>query len=356
MAWYRWAHGRGPALSSSDEVRRGRGAPQQDRASGALQLALQRWTDAGLLSAEQARAIVAYETAAAGPPRRVSVLAEALGYLGAALAAAGAAAALGQVWEDWPEWSHLVVAAVATVGLLAGGWLLRNQTEPAFNRLASVLWGLAVGAAAWTLVVLTVEVADLPDRMDDSGVAVLVAACLTGLAAILWLARREAIQLTILFGSAIALVSCGIWALPGEAPSWAFALAVWLLSVLWAWLGWRELIRPAWPALAEGTLAALIAPSAALADHGWVVVAGLATAAFLMAVSIPTRQTPLLAVGTLGLFGYVTWAVIRYFGDMVGVPVALVLVGVTFLVLAVVAGRLGRLTQAEPAPRASVAE
>ena len=59
-----------------------------------------------------------------------------------------------------------------------------------------------------------------------------------------------------------------------------------------------------------------------------------------MAVSVPTRQTPLLALGTLGAFGYITWAVVHYFGDSLGVPVALVIVGAVFLVLAVLAGVL----------------
>ena len=51
-----------------------------------------------------------------------------------------------------------------------------------------------------------------------------------------------------------------------------------------------------------------------------------------------------IRAGTVGLFIYLTWAVIRYFGDTLGVPVALLLVGALFIGLAVVAARLRRLT------------
>ena len=87
-------------------------------------------------------------------------------------------------------------------------------------------------------------------------------------------------------------------------------------------------------------------PSVGLVADGWMVIVGLVTAAFLMWVSIPTREPALLALGTVGLFAYVTWAVVRYFGETLGVPVALVLVGVVFLTLAVLAGRLGALSRA----------
>jgi hypothetical protein len=38
-----------------------------------------------------------------------------------------------------------------------------------------------------------------------------------------------------------------------------------------------------------------------------------------MAAAVPLRDTPLLALGTLAMFGYVTSAVIRYFHQSLGV-------------------------------------
>jgi ABC-type transport system involved in multi-copper enzyme maturation permease subunit len=61
-----------------------------------------------------------------------------------------------------------------------------------------------------------------------------------------------------------------------------------------------------------------------------------------MAASVPLRNTPLLALGTLAMFGYVTSAVIRYFRQSLGVPAALAITGVLILGLAVVSARLMR--------------
>src|SRR3989304_3770281 len=64
------------------------------RASDDLGGRLLRWVDASLITSEQAEAIRAFEEVPA-EPRRVPLIAEALGYLGAALALAAGAARLG---------------------------------------------------------------------------------------------------------------------------------------------------------------------------------------------------------------------------------------------------------------------
>ena len=56
----------------------------------------------------------------------------------------------------------------------------------------------------------------------------------------------------------------------------------------------------------------------------------------------------MLGVGTVGMFGYVTATVVRYFGDSLGVPAALAITGVVILVLAVVTARLARMTRSTP--------
>jgi hypothetical protein len=59
-----------------------------------------------------------------------------------------------------------------------------------------------------------------------------------------------------------------------------------------------------------------------------------------MAASVPLRNTPMLAMGTIALFGYVTSMVIRYFADSLGPPTALALTGALILALAAVGTRL----------------
>jgi hypothetical protein len=316
VGWGFWAMKR---RSVDPDAEAGRPVPSPDvppaqavpvsRARG-LAADLERWVAAGLITSEQAESIRAHERAAAAarPPageRRISLIAEALGYVGTALALAGAAVGLGQAWEDIPAWGRLAVAAGATVLLLLGGAILLRQTEPAFRRLQSVLWFLAVGAGVWFLVVLAVEYLGLE---DDERMMLLVGAGSAVLAGLLWAVRRDALQHAALFATLLAALVGAVLCLPGEAPIWLYALVVWALGVAWGLAGWF-------------------------------------TAVFLMAVSVPTGQVPLLAVGTLGTFGYLTWAVFHFFGDSLSVPVVLVIIGAVFIALAVVAGRLTQVTR-----------
>ena len=319
-------------------------AGAQDRS---LAADLDGWVGAGLISREQGDAIAAHERAAVAArkptrERRVSLIAEALGYVGTALALAGAGVGLGQAWEDIAGWGRLSIAGGATALLLLGGFVLLSQTEPAFRRLQSVLWFLAVGAAVWALVVLGVEFLDLE---DDERIVLLIGAGTATLAALLWAVRREALQHAALFASVHVALIGAVLCLPGDAPMWAYALLVWGIGVVWGLLGWFRVLEPVWLGMALGSAGAVIGPAIGIGDYPWLLAVALGTAVFLMVVSVPTGQVPLLAVGTMGTFGYLTWAVIRYFSDSLGVPLALVVVGGVFLALAVVAGRLTQVTR-----------
>jgi MFS family permease len=129
---------------------------------------------------------------------------------------------------------------------------------------------------------------------------------------------------------------------PGSAPSLAFALALWGFGLAWAWLGWQRFVEPIWVTVPCGAILALIAPSLAVGEHGWVYAIGIATAAAAMAASVPLRNTPLLALGTLAMFGYVSSVVVQYFHRSLGIPAALAITGVLILGLAVVSARLMR--------------
>ncbi len=304
---------------------------------------LSRWVGAGLISAEQAVAITGFEQAAitkqgpAGGERRVSLLAEALGYVGVVLALAGAAVGLAQGWEDLPVWSRLTIPAAATGLLILGGALLRRQGEPAFRRLMSVLWVLSVGGLAWALVVLGIDVVE----WDGEAIALMATGGCAILAAVLYAARRHGLQQVTLLAALHALVVSGLLCLLGEdLPVWWFAVAVWALGAAWAALGWRRILEPGWLAVAFGFVGMVIGPALGINEYQWLLAPALLTTAGLVALSVPTRETPLLALGMVGAFGYITWAVVHYFSDSLGVPLALVIVGAVFLVLAVLAGAL----------------
>ena len=119
----------------------------------------------------------------------------------------------------------------------------------------------------------------------------------------------------------LIVVICGIiFTVDNSPPSLPFAAALWVFGLAWAGLGWQRYVEPLWVTVPCGVLLALIAPSLAAGQYGWVYAIGIATAAGAMAASVPLRNTPLLALGTLAMFGYVTSVVVRYFHQSLGVP------------------------------------
>ena len=183
-------------------------------------------------------------------------------------------------------------------------------------------------------------------------------AAVTVYAAALWLVRRRALQNLALFAGLVItilgivdIITVPVRTGPASplspdinlpAPVLAIALPLWVFGLAWAGLGWRRYVEPLWVTIPCGVILALIAPSFAAGHYGWMYAIGIATAAAAMAASVPLRNVPLLALGALAMFGYVTSVAARYLHDSLGVPSALAITGVLILGLAVVSARLMR--------------
>ena len=286
--------------------------------------------------------------------RRISLLTEAVAYVGVILLLAGGAAAIGQRWNGIGDWGRVGVLAGAAVFFLLVGIVVRRVREPAIQRLAGVVWFLSVTGLAWAAGVAAHEVYGSTDAVTILAVG-LTAACYS---AVLWLVWRRALQNVALFAGLVITI-CGIidTAAGGveSAPSLAFSAALWVFGLAWAWLGWRRYAEPMWVTIPSGVILVLIAPMPALGDYGWMYAIGIATAVAVMAASVPLRNTPLLALGALGMFGYVTSAALIYFRETLGAPAALAITGVLIISLAVVSTRLMRATH-PPKPKQPGAE
>ena len=285
--------------------------------------------------------LVTTEPAEERGSRRISLLTEAVAYVGAILLLAGGIAAIGQQWNSLGDWGQVGVLAGAAAFFLLAGILVRRVREPAIQRLVSVVWFLSaacVGAAGG---------AAAHDVSGTSGAATVLAAgvAVTVYAAALWLVRRRALQNAALFAGLVITV-CGIIATvarpSGQLHLLGYALALWGFGLAWAWLGWRQYVEPIWVTMPCGAILALYSPSLTVGSQGWVYAIGIATAAAAMAASVPLRNTPLLALGTLAMFGYVASVTVQYFHRSLGVPAALAIAGVLILGLAVVSARLMR--------------
>ena len=284
--------------------------------------------------------------------QRISLLTEAAAYVGVILLLVGAIIAIGPRWNDITRCGQVAVYAAAAVFFLLVGIIVRQVREPAIQRLAGVAWFLSVVGVAGAVWLATYRVHGKTDAVTLLAVGVAV----TVYAAALWLVRRYALQnlalfvglvVTILGIVAIVTVPAGTGPTPSPdinlpTPVLAIALPLWVFGLAWAELGWQRYVEPLWVTIPSGVILALIAPSFAAGHYGWMCAIGIATAAAAMAASVPLRNVPLLALGALAMFGYVTSIAARYLHQSLGVPSALAIIGVLIIGLAVVSARLMR--------------
>jgi hypothetical protein len=309
----------------------------------------------------QQRGLLAAGPAAEGEPgtRRIWLLAEAAAYAGVILLLVGGVTAISQRWNDVTRGGQGGVLAAAAVFFFLVGIIVRQVREPAIQRLAGVAWFLSVAGVAGAVWLAMYHV----HGKTDAVTAVAAGAGVTLYAAALWLVRRSALQslalfaglvITILGIADIITVPAGTGPATSPAPNLptpllAIALPLWVFGLAWAGLGWRQYIGPLWVTVPSGVILALIAPSFAAGHYGWMYVIGIATAAAAMAASVPLRNTPLLALGALTMFGYLTGVAARYLHQSLGAPSALAITGVLVIALAV----LGAMSMALVAGRGS---
>ena len=294
---------------------------------------LRRAVDAGVVTAEQAAAVLALGRAGGAaptlrPPARVPPVLEVLGYLGAVLIMVGAGSLVARFWDDLAGWSRLTILGAAAAVLTGTGLALRDEAEPVLWRLRSVVLAVgsaAVGGFAGLLVVDTLDIKDQP-------AVILVAGAVALHSGLLWWRRdRPAQQAVCGFGLVAVAASSVSWA-GGEGG--AIGLSLWAMGGLWLLAAWRGLAPPQAVAGALGAVLTLV--SAAVVAGEWRhfgVLFGLATAAALVAAGIRAEEFLLTAIGVLGSFGFLPATVNVYFGGTIGVPAVMVVSGAALLAL-----------------------
>ncbi len=206
---------------------------------------LDRWVAAGLLAPDQAKAILEHEgsrpppevvtpqpttPAVHGPSSRFPVVAEALGYLGGALALTGLVLVLVHYWPDLAWAGRLALTGVGAVALVAGGFAVRDQADPALVRLRAFLWLLSSAATAVFIGVVVTEGRDLADPT----VAFWCAAAVAVQSGVLWWWRERPVQQLVALGGLAVAVATGVSLVAGDVPAGA---ALWALGLGYLFLG-----------------------------------------------------------------------------------------------------------------------
>jgi hypothetical protein len=138
------------------------------------------------------------------------------------------------------------------------------------------------------------------------------------------------------------------FAVAGDSSEDFLGLGIWGLGVIWLVLGWREQLPPQRTSYALGSLATLVGVVALGFDSpGIAAILGVATAGGLFAMSVAVRSTILLGFGAAGTFVFVPQLIIEFFGDSIGIPLALFIAGVLLVGISLLAIRLRRSVKPE---------
>jgi Predicted membrane protein (DUF2157) len=318
-------------------------APPPDRKS-ILDLAerLDVWVSEGVIDRADADAIAAFESGKQAPARggRVTPVAEALAYLGGALAVAAAATALGGEWSELSSAARIVLVGAVWVASFVAGWRVHDPSAPSLVRLSRVLWLVSALALAWAAQLVVDEGFGFDgDRgFEASGLA------MTVYAAALYLRRPNTLQqLALVVGLVLLLV-----AFTGESTLTGFAF--WLLGIAWIVLGWRRVLVDPRAAATIGSLLVVLGVLrvASLEEELGVWLAVLSSAG-LIAAGVGLRHTSVMVIGAIALFFSTFGTIQQYVEGSTGIALGLLVAGALVLSVAFVVRRLGRRPGTSPA-------
>lgn len=301
-----------------------------DETAGArvLREQLDRWAAAGIIGTDQASRIEAAEQARAQklPRRRLPLVAEVLGYLGAVIAITAIGVTLHQFWKNVPPAAELAVAGVLAIGLLAAGAAVRTGSEPAFARLRGVLWLLGTVSAASFVAVLARRYLHL----TDSTAALCAEAAWLACAVPLWWRTRSAVQQAATFGGAVALLETGLDRIDPHVGSFGFGFALWIFAAMWGIAVYRSYFAPRTMGVLLSGAGLLIGAIVGMDEASGQVLA-VVTVAGLLAAGVLVRRVLLIGIGAAGTLYVIPDVAHRYLPGSVAAPLAVAVVGLVLL-------------------------
>jgi hypothetical protein len=298
---------------------------------------LQRWQHAGLITADQARAIRTVEGRDEGASRAIPAVAEVVAYVGAILVLSAVAFLATRIWPNLGVAQHLGLLTLATGLLWAAGWWMRGGRGPVLRRLVTVLWFLSASAMGWLADVAATDLWDLED-----GYAAVTGVALVLYAGALYLHRRTSLQQVAVAGG-VGFVCGGVSDIAGGDD--LFGLLLWIAGAGWIMLTRAGVLTPRRTGFALGAVGVLVGAEAVVVEffdspEGWGLALGLISAAALLYLSVSIGEMVLLGFGAAGLFLFLIQIVEEYLADGLGGPLALFAAGVALLFVALVTVRL----------------
>lgn len=267
------------------------------------------------------------------------MFAEALGYVGAALALGAIAMLVGEFWAEFTTAAQLLLVGTLTLALFGSGLALRRIDRASLQRLVSVLWLGTVLGAGWFAGIVAGDVAGLEEELLALSVG---SAALVTAAALYALRRRALAQLAVLVSLlVVAMAALSLPALPPH-PGW-YGLTAIGVGVAWFGLGRGGWLQPRIVAEVAGAAVAVFACQVPWEGRAWLLPAvGVVIAGGLIWLAVTSEALHFLVVGALGLFQLVPRLVFELFGEAIGGAASMLVVGLLLVLVAVGLGRAGR--------------
>lgn len=261
---------------------------------------------------------------------------EAIGYVGSILALVGVGFFVGRAWNDIGQTGRIAMLGGLAGFLLLVGLILHNEDEVVIWRLRNFVLLLSTGALAGCTGVVVVDTLDWRGEPVAISIGLVVAAY----SAVLWALRdRPAQHVTTLVGVLVASAAAMAW----WGHSGAAGLTVLGVGALWALLGTLDLLPPRPVSVVLGLAATLIGPAITDQSFGrWSPVIGLSIAVALLVIGGLEHEFVFTGFGVMGLLGYLTYGVARWFGDSLRAPGVLLVAGCALLIATIVLIRRGR--------------
>lgn len=299
---------------------------------------LQAWVGAGLITSAEARRIALAEglpvqelpEAAEGVPElalreavppepRMSLVVEALGYLGGIIILSAVGLLTARYWEQTGTAFRLAVTAGAAVALLLAGAALPVK-EAASRRLGSVLWTLSVVAAGTFFGLLGGEAWN----WNPEHTFLLVGLGTSAYAGALWWRRTFFVQ-QMTFGVALCVLAAASTVVM-NGPDHLPGLAIWGVGLAWFLLGWGGVVSPARLVMVVSSVVMVVGAMFTLPTDAGIIL-GLVTATGVVVTAVVFGELVLLAIGALAFLNLLPVAITTWLPGKLGAPLALLLVG-----------------------------
>lgn len=307
------------------------------RLEGSLEEHVARWEREGILTHDQAAAVLASEAVTPAPARRLTLVSEIAIYLGIVLVVASGGVFVNRVWREIGWGGRVGVGLlIAAVGLV-GGAVLARIAEPGTTRLSWLLWFCGTAGAGMA----TAVVADHLDHGDAATTVLVVGAVAAAVSLSLWRNLDRPLQFLSTVAGAVMVAVGGANVVHWHVSALSGSLIAWGASVALALLG-LSVLRPGPVAVLLGQLGALMGATAMVSEqHALGLTLGLLSSAAGVVYGVGERDYAVIGVGVVSLFTLVVRLLTLYLRGPVATLVSFLL-GAAVVAVAlwrVVAGR-----------------